>query len=357
LRGGRSCARHGDAFPGSRGRNPCVRKYSPCSAVPRVRIRPATPGDPLERCNISGAAGPCVKDCNAGPYGVSHRRGRGLNRGRGKGIRMKIAIADDDDAITDYIRGILEGGGHHCTVFRNGTALVTQLQRDTFDLIVLDWSMPGMTGIEILGWIQQSLAVPPAVIMLTSRSGKDDIANALAAGADDYIVKPEASNVIAARVGAVLRRAMPTAPAIGAARAGIRRLQLRPDDRDRRLQRRGSGADRQGVSHWPCCSSRTCTARCRGPISSRPFGIASPTCRPARWTCTCPASGPNCSSSPSMAIACSRSQLRLSSRERGRGGMMRLAILMRCRWRLQHLPPPLPRPPRSSVRSRWSATS
>jgi DNA-binding response OmpR family regulator len=125
---------------------------------------------------------------------------------------MKIAIADDDDAITDYIRGILEGGGHHCTVFRNGTALVTQLQRDTFDLIVLDWSMPGMTGIEILGWIQQSLAVPPAVIMLTSRSGKDDIANALAAGADDYIVKPEASNVIAARVGAVLRRAMPTAP-------------------------------------------------------------------------------------------------------------------------------------------------
>jgi DNA-binding response OmpR family regulator len=123
---------------------------------------------------------------------------------------VRIAIVDDDEAMIEFASAPLEAAGHNCSSFRTGAALLAALRRQTFDLILLDWNLPDSSGIELLRAIREAVARETAIIMLTSRSDKDDITTALHAGADDYVVKPESASVIAARVEAVLRRAMPT---------------------------------------------------------------------------------------------------------------------------------------------------
>lgn len=100
----------------------------------------------------------------------------------------------------------LDPGGHHCDQFQSGTELVRALGRETYDLLLVDWNMPGKSGIEVVEWAKRHLESPPPIILVTSRNDKDDIASALNAGADDYIVKPESSIVIKARADAALRR-------------------------------------------------------------------------------------------------------------------------------------------------------
>jgi len=124
---------------------------------------------------------------------------------------MRIAVVDDDESVIEYASAALAGAGHSCTGFRNGAALLAALRRQTFDLILLDWNLPDSSGIELLRSIRDAVSRATAIIMLTSRSDKDDVAAALHAGADDYVVKPETGTVIVARVQAVLRRAMPMA--------------------------------------------------------------------------------------------------------------------------------------------------
>ncbi|GGB63436.1 response regulator transcription factor [Blastomonas aquatica] len=119
---------------------------------------------------------------------------------------MRIAIADDDGDSLIFLEGIIASMGHICARFSDGERLTTALLRDTFDLVMLDWNMPARTGLQVLQWMQQTLDNPPPVIMLTGRTAKRDITEALNAGADDYITKPEEDSVIAARISAVLRR-------------------------------------------------------------------------------------------------------------------------------------------------------
>lgn len=124
---------------------------------------------------------------------------------------MRIAVVDDDESVIDFVCAVLTQAGHSCIDFRTGASLLAALRRETFDLILLDWNLPDSSGIDLLRTIRASLEGSGAgsigIIMLTSRSDKDDIASALHAGADDYVVKPESAQVIAARVEAVLRRA------------------------------------------------------------------------------------------------------------------------------------------------------
>jgi DNA-binding response OmpR family regulator len=119
---------------------------------------------------------------------------------------MRIAVADDEETIRDFMSSLLVGAGHRCSLFRDGKDLMSALQRDTFDLIIVDWMMPGMGGLDLVRWARGVLSPCPPVIMLTSRSEKSDIVEALNAGADDYIIKPEIEHVILARVDAVMRR-------------------------------------------------------------------------------------------------------------------------------------------------------
>lgn len=119
---------------------------------------------------------------------------------------MRIGIVDDDNDILDFVTGVLRASGHSCTPFRRSLDLVTALKRETFDLLVLDWNMPDMSGMDVIEWARGHVSPCPPVIMLTSRSDKDDIAAALNAGADDFIIKPETATIIQARVEALLRR-------------------------------------------------------------------------------------------------------------------------------------------------------
>ena len=122
---------------------------------------------------------------------------------------MRIAILEDDPALADQMSHALEESGHGSQLFRTGGALVTALKRDTFDMLVLDWNLPDMSGVDVLGWAREHLESVPPVLFVTSRGEEGDIVRALNLGADDYVVKPIKVAELQARIGALLRRRFP----------------------------------------------------------------------------------------------------------------------------------------------------
>ena len=127
----------------------------------------------------------------------------------GGGWRMKIAILEDEAPQAELVLSTLQTAGHDCTWFKAGQPLLTKLREAAFDLLVLDWNVPQMTGLEIAVWAQANLRPTPAILMLTARTAAEDIVEALNAGADDFVIKPVEPVVLAARVNALLRRAYP----------------------------------------------------------------------------------------------------------------------------------------------------
>jgi DNA-binding response OmpR family regulator len=119
---------------------------------------------------------------------------------------MRIALADDDRDIREQVTGLVRKAGHIVDDFTNGLDMQKALQRDTYDVVLLDWNMPGQTGFQVLKWASENLEAPPPFILLTSRQDKGDIVAGLEAGAVDYIVKPESEEVIRARIEAAARR-------------------------------------------------------------------------------------------------------------------------------------------------------
>ena len=119
---------------------------------------------------------------------------------------MRIALADDEKDILDQISHIVKAAGHNVDCFTNGLDVLNALQRETFDVVLLDWNMPGKTGVEVLKWARENLEAPPPFILITSRQDKGDIVIGLETGAVDYIVKPESDEVIRARIEAAGRR-------------------------------------------------------------------------------------------------------------------------------------------------------
>ena len=122
---------------------------------------------------------------------------------------MRIAALDDDPAQLEAVERVLTGAGHSCQTFARAKQLVAALRRDTFDLLVVDWNMPEMSGVETIAWARQNLEASPPVLLLTSRSAEEDVVEGLNAGADDYVVKPVQPAVLLARVNALIRRAYP----------------------------------------------------------------------------------------------------------------------------------------------------
>ena len=103
---------------------------------------------------------------------------------------MRIAIADDEVDVVNFLKTIVEDMGHIASAFSDGAALSQALVRETYDLVIMDWTMPKKDGLATLEWMQTSLQEKPPVIMLTNRSAKKDISDALNAGADDYVTNP-----------------------------------------------------------------------------------------------------------------------------------------------------------------------
>lgn len=119
---------------------------------------------------------------------------------------MKIAIADDDPEVLSQVAASLDPVGYIYDTFTNGKDLLVALRKETYDVVLVDWNMPGATGVDVVKWGTENLESPPAFILITSRSDKGDIVAGLEHGASDYIVKPESEDVILARIEAAARR-------------------------------------------------------------------------------------------------------------------------------------------------------
>ncbi|CAD5203087.1 response regulator transcription factor [Pseudomonas sp. FEN] len=125
---------------------------------------------------------------------------------------MRVAILDDEPAELRRVEqtlGQMAGIGEAPWTlqgFERGEDLLRQLRRETFDLLILDWQVPDLSGLALLCWTREHLEAPPPAIMLTSRDAESDIVLALGSGADDYVSKPFRANELKARVNAVLRR-------------------------------------------------------------------------------------------------------------------------------------------------------
>lgn len=128
-------------------------------------------------------------------------------------LALRVAIADDDREVLQQLSSYLEKAGYLFDSFRDGKDLQVALRRETYDVVLVDWNMPGATGLEVVAWGTENLDRPPAFILITSRSDKADVVAGLENGASDYIVKPESEEVIIARVEAAARRnASPAQP-------------------------------------------------------------------------------------------------------------------------------------------------
>ena len=119
---------------------------------------------------------------------------------------MHIALLEDEPALAQELNGFLVAAGHSVMVFRDGNAILRGLLKDTFDLFILDWHVPGPNGLEVLVHLRQIAKLPSPVIFLTSNSAEDQVAAALNAGADDYCAKPLRPVEFLARLAAVERR-------------------------------------------------------------------------------------------------------------------------------------------------------
>lgn len=119
---------------------------------------------------------------------------------------MRIAIVEDDPDQAALLRVWLENEGFDCHIFNDGAQAVKTFQKESFDLVLLDWYMPELNGAEVLKWIRENLDWRVPVIFVTQRDSEEDLAYALENGADDYVPKPIAPRVLLARIHALLRR-------------------------------------------------------------------------------------------------------------------------------------------------------
>jgi DNA-binding response OmpR family regulator len=104
------------------------------------------------------------------------------------------------------------GAKFRTSTFADGSAFLRALHRETFDLACLDWSLPDMTGLDLVARIRAgSLVTTIPVILVTARDGDEDLVAGLVAGADDFISKPVRAPILTARVEALLRRVAPQA--------------------------------------------------------------------------------------------------------------------------------------------------
>ncbi|WP_081072847.1 response regulator transcription factor [Burkholderia cepacia] len=119
---------------------------------------------------------------------------------------MKILVLDDDIAHSKLICSILQQYGHDVAVAADGAFAVRLLAKDVVDLVILEWTVPVMTGLDVLRWIRSNIGNRLPVFFLTSRRSDHSTVEALNSGADDYVVKPIARDELIARVDALGRR-------------------------------------------------------------------------------------------------------------------------------------------------------
>lgn len=121
-------------------------------------------------------------------------------------MSIKILLVDDEVNLVDPMSYTLNQRGFNTAIAYNGEEALKKYQVEEPDLILLDWSMPDISGIDVLKKIRENQNFTP-VIMITGKNAKEDIVEGLEAGADDYITKPFNWEELMARVNSAIRRA------------------------------------------------------------------------------------------------------------------------------------------------------
>lgn len=123
----------------------------------------------------------------------------------------RIAVVEDEEALSELLRYNLEAEGYQVTAIMRGDEAELALRENVPDLLILDWMLPGVSGIELCRRLRQwpeTEQLP--IIMLTARGEESERVRGLSVGADDYVVKPFSTPELLARVKATLRRANPS---------------------------------------------------------------------------------------------------------------------------------------------------
>jgi two-component system response regulator MprA len=118
-----------------------------------------------------------------------------------------VLIADDDRRIIDMLRRTLAYEGYQVITAADGHEAIAQARAHRPDVVVLDWLMPGLDGIEVARRLREADSAP--ILLLTARDAIEDRVTGLDSGADDYLVKPFAPEELLARLRALLRRGSP----------------------------------------------------------------------------------------------------------------------------------------------------
>ena len=119
--------------------------------------------------------------------------------------QSRLLIVDDDPELLRFLIEELSGAGHQCSGCDNGQDALLRWRQESFDLVVLDWTLPDFSGVELCRRLRSSGNTTP-VLMLTARDEIDERVRALDAGVDDYLTKPFNLKELHARVRARLRR-------------------------------------------------------------------------------------------------------------------------------------------------------
>jgi len=122
-------------------------------------------------------------------------------------VQKRILIVDDEPAIRDMVAFAVRKGDYEPIHAADARQAQEAIADKVPDLILLDWMLPGTTGIELARrWRRESLTREIPIIMLTARGEENDRVGGLEAGVDDYVVKPFSSRELLARIRAVMRR-------------------------------------------------------------------------------------------------------------------------------------------------------
>lgn len=127
-------------------------------------------------------------------------------------MKKRVLIVEDEADILDLVTLHLCRAGYETESTTDGEKAIEALKLSGFDILILDWMLPGMSGLEIALRVRSGqgglkIAKDTPILMLTAKAESDDIVAGLEAGADDYLTKPFETGVMIARVKALLRRA------------------------------------------------------------------------------------------------------------------------------------------------------
>lgn len=126
-------------------------------------------------------------------------------------MKVKILVVDDEVAICSMLSLALQTAGYEVESVHDGKDVMAALANTQPDLILLDWMLPGVSGIELARQIKQSPDFNELpIIMLTARTEEDSKVTGLESGADDYVTKPFSIRELISRIKAVLRRRSPS---------------------------------------------------------------------------------------------------------------------------------------------------